>query len=364
MVQPGAAPTAGPQQQERRSTSSTSHFATAAGSDDASVPQQRVLPRPDPSTCLLCKGLLSVTPRVAPQGQSPQLTKELRKSTVLLTCGHLAHRACWSLYRWQEYDDFKSAAELLTTDQIWKEYKTGQYFKMLQCPTCEVPAHELRYDRNHSGINEHIGWAVHDNHVYPPTHFHLGDLGSSTGKMSELAKAILLDQSARGALVRRPHEEAAEVQNVDDSIRLEQAIVAEEYEHSRRAVASRSSSSTGGQTDTGLGFTFTTDPQEEPGQNFAVLKVADDEPYNSVRPYTTSYHATTRPMDGRMALLIDPGSVGNLCGDRWAKELAQLGKKHGQDPKIQTRTANEGVWSWVWIPEVREQLHSPSGTPV
>ena len=38
-----------------------------------------------------------------------------------------------------------------------------------------------------------------------------------------------------------------------------------------------------------------------------------------------------------MALLIDPGSVGNLCGDRWANDLAKLGKAHGQDPKVQVR---------------------------
>ena len=31
------------------------------------------------------------------------------------------------------------------------------------------------------------------------------------------------------------------------------------------------------------------------------------------------YHIRTQLADGRPALIIDPGSVGNLCGDRWAK---------------------------------------------
>ena len=33
------------------------------------------------------------------------------------------------------------------------------------------------------------------------------------------------------------------------------------------------------------------------------------------------YHMSTRPPDGSSALLIDPGSVGNLCGDQWARKL-------------------------------------------
>ena len=31
-----------------------------------------------------------------------------------------------------------------------------------------------------------------------------------------------------------------------------------------------------------------------------------------------AYHINTRPADGSVALLLDPGSVGNLCGDKWA----------------------------------------------
>ena len=46
----------------------------AAGSDDLSVPQ-RVPPRPDPQSRVLCRGLLSVTPR----GQPPQLAAEAER---------------------------------------------------------------------------------------------------------------------------------------------------------------------------------------------------------------------------------------------------------------------------------------------
>ena len=167
---------------------------------------------------------------------------------------------------------------------------------MLRCPICTTPVHETRYDKAHSGINEHIGWAIHDNHKRPSTHFHLGDLGSSTNEMSELAKAILADQEARGNLVRRPHNEEVAVRNIDDSQQLEQAIVAEEYENNRRAAASRSSASTEGRAATDLGFTFTTGPPVEQRQNYAVLDVAEDGPFNSVRPYTTS---CMRPPDRR-----------------------------------------------------------------
>ena len=292
-----------------------SHYAVAASNDDTSEPRQRVPPRPDPHVRLMCRGLLSMTPR----GQPAQPADEAWKSTVMLSCGHYTHRGCWAHYRQQEYDDFMNWAKSQPTDQIWEKYRNGQYFKMLRCPTCLTPVHETYYGKAHSGINEDIGWAVHDQHVYPTSHYHFGDLGTSTNLMSSLAGAILTDQQVRGNLVCKTHDDPS-AQNVDDSQRLEQAIVAEEYEHSRRLNANRSSSSTGGLAD-----------------NFAVLKTAEGEDFNSVRPYTASCHATTRAADGRMALLIVPGSVGNLCGDRWAKELAQLGKKYGQDPKVQTR---------------------------
>ena len=52
---------------------------------------------------------------------------------------------------------------------------------------------------------------------------------------------------------------------------------------------------------------------------------------------TCVYHVNTRLEDGRVDLLIDPGSVGNLCGDKWARELATLSAKYGQDPKFRRR---------------------------
>ena len=241
------------------------------------------------------------------------------KSTVVLSCGHSTHRGCWSQYRHQEYDDFMAWAKPQPTDQIWEKYHNGQYFKMLRCPTCVVPVHEMYYGKTHSGISEDIGWAIHDQHIYPTTHCYPRDLGVSTNMMSSLAEAILMGQQAKCNLIREAHDDPS-AQNVDDSQRLEQAIVAEEYENSRRSRENRSSSSTGGLAETGLGFTFSRGPpSEEHRQNFAVLKTTAEEDFNSVRPYTASYHTTTRPVDGRMALLIDPGSVGTYAVTNWPK---------------------------------------------
>ena len=36
------------------------------------------------------------------------------------------------------------------------------------------------------------------------------------------------------------------------------------------------------------------------------------------------YHSETRLPDGRPSLLIDPGSVANLCGDQCAQECAKI----------------------------------------
>ena len=50
-----------------------------------------------------------------------------------------------------------------------------------------------------------------------------------------------------------------------------------------------------------------------------------------------TYHAQTRLSDGRPFLLIDPGSVGNLCGDEWAKQLAIAAAKRGHKPSYTQR---------------------------
>ena len=45
-----------------------------------------------------------------------------------------------------------------------------------------------------------------------------------------------------------------------------------------------------------------------------------------------SYHTDTRLRDGRPAILIDPGSVGNLGGDRWARDCSRAAVRAGRRP--------------------------------
>ena len=49
------------------------------------------------------------------------------------------------------------------------------------------------------------------------------------------------------------------------------------------------------------------------------------------------YHINTRLKDGRESLLIDPGSVGNLCGNEWAKGVAKMATSHGKNPSYEKR---------------------------
>ena len=44
------------------------------------------------------------------------------------------------------------------------------------------------------------------------------------------------------------------------------------------------------------------------------------------------FHSETRLPDGRPSLLIDPGSVANLCGDKWAQECARMAIRYGLKP--------------------------------
>ena len=50
-----------------------------------------------------------------------------------------------------------------------------------------------------------------------------------------------------------------------------------------------------------------------------------------------SYHIRTRLADGRPSITIDPGSVGNLCGDKWAKEVARAAAQNHHKPTYEKR---------------------------
>ena len=45
------------------------------------------------------------------------------------------------------------------------------------------------------------------------------------------------------------------------------------------------------------------------------------------------YHIQTQLPDGRPSLMVDPSSVGNLCGDEWVKAVAKEAAKNNWTPK-------------------------------
>ena len=50
-----------------------------------------------------------------------------------------------------------------------------------------------------------------------------------------------------------------------------------------------------------------------------------------------SYPIQTNLVDGRPSIIIDPGSVGNLCGDKWARDVAKLADANGLKPSYEKR---------------------------
>ena len=48
-------------------------------------------------------------------------------------------------------------------------------------------------------------------------------------------------------------------------------------------------------------------------------------------------HTNTKLADGRPSILIDPGSVGNLAGVKWAREVAKAAAENGQKPHFERR---------------------------
>ena len=50
-----------------------------------------------------------------------------------------------------------------------------------------------------------------------------------------------------------------------------------------------------------------------------------------------SFHIHTQLPDGRQSILVDPGSVGNLCGDKWARNVARMAHRNGMKPLYEER---------------------------
>ena len=48
-----------------------------------------------------------------------------------------------------------------------------------------------------------------------------------------------------------------------------------------------------------------------------------------------AFHVNTRLPDGRPSLIVDPGSVGNLSGDSWAREVAKGAVRNGYKPSYE-----------------------------
>ena len=79
-----------------------------------------------------------------------------------------------------------------------------------------------------------------------------------------------------------------------------------------------------------------------------------------VREYS-AYPIQTRLQDGRPSIIIDPGSVGNLCGDRWAKEVALMAKAHGRKP---THARRERALQVSGVGNGSQQCHYDCDLPV
>ena len=65
-----------------------------------------------------------------------------------------------------------------------------------------------------------------------------------------------------------------------------------------------------------------------------------EHPHVGLQPHagsTRSFHTETRLSDGRPAILIDPGSVGNLGSDEWAQTVASTAIRHHRKPEQKVR---------------------------
>ena len=72
-------------------------------------------------------------------------------------------------------------------------------------------------------------------------------------------------------------------------------------------------------------------------QAFSPRNSPRDSPRQIFPTFTGVFHSQTRLPDGRPSVIIDPGSVQNLCGDKWAKLVAMAAARAGAKPTHKKR---------------------------
>ena len=304
--------------------------------------------------------------------------------TVQLTCGCRYHNRCWGHRRHQQYHAFQQHVQQYddnTLLDMTKDYSRGlTTYHFLTCPTCRDGAREAYYttaEGTSESWHEHpVVWAPHTNRDYPSNHFDQGVLGQDTQKMDPIAACTLNRLVEEGKLVViRTGDDARG--NVSSTAALDQAVTADLSEAAAAdgrqhngSNGSRAASSAPTSRDARSPSELTThdsasvvnfQPNGRPPSwptppasrrpldhsNGSIIDTASsrtthytawEHTFTCGRAHAQcTYHVNTRPEDGKIALLIDPGSVGNLCGDKWARELAALSAKHGQDPQFRRR---------------------------
>ena len=78
--------------------------------------------------------------------------------------------------------------------------------------------------------------------------------------------------------------------------------------------------------------------QSPDSSSSAMVGLIQQETQGPWHPLAPTYQVrTTSLADGRPSLIIDPGSVGNLCGNEWAKQMAIASSRFGKDPSFKRR---------------------------
>jgi hypothetical protein len=72
-------------------------------------------------------------------------------------------------------------------------------------------------------------------------------------------------------------------------------------------------------------------PDFRPATSFSALTLTTDDVAAAIS------HDPTRLADGRLSMIIDPGSVSNLCGSRWAQDMAENAFSQDRRPTYELR---------------------------
>ena len=215
-----------------------------------------------------------------------------------IQCGHTYHASCWQTY-------------MLSNRNVRRANRT-----QISCPNCRGGTHTIALWNwiDHARLTQYIDGSdgPQVENQYDPTQNSTAQLAPSQAESIPMhtPRSMQTDYEYRSPFsgTLRNHTPRSQSSNHSSQQGGNFVILPSTFNDYNEWITTN--------VGDGLGSASTTSPSTVP-----------------VGDHDQAFHTETRLRDGRPAILIDPGSVGNLGGGDWAREVATVALRHNRKPE-------------------------------